>query len=62
MPGYTSKGEDFDANRLPRSVRDWLNNGAPKGSRNERLFWAAAQYRDAGYLLAEAQPILLGRA
>lgn len=42
-------GNQMADNPLPQSTIEYLNNGAPAGQRNEALFAAAAQYRDAGY-------------
>src|SRR5258708_38765164 len=47
---------------LPRATLDYIINGAPPGRRNQALFDAATQYRDAGYTFEEAESILIGRA
>jgi hypothetical protein len=46
---------------LPESTRDYLNNGAPVGQRDDSLFLAACQFRDAGYCQADAEAVLVPR-
>jgi RecA-family ATPase len=47
---------------LPRRTLDYLDRGAPEGTRNAELFDAACQFRDAGHALDDAQARLLTRA
>jgi hypothetical protein len=47
---------------LPRATLDYIINGAPQGQRNQALFDAATQFRDARYTFEEAESILIGRA
>ena len=35
--------------KLPQRTLDYLEHGAPKGQRNNELFEAACQFRDAGH-------------
>lgn len=44
---------------IPKITRDYLENPTPQGGRNEALFNAACQLRDAGCGLSEAEPILM---
>jgi Primase C terminal 1 (PriCT-1) len=46
---------------LPRRILEYLSQGAAKGSRNELLFDAACQFRDAGYSQSEAEAELIPR-
>jgi RecA-family ATPase len=46
---------------LPQRTLDYLAHGAGKGNRNDELFNAAQQFRDAGYSQAESEPRLIGR-
>lgn len=48
--------------RLPDKAKDYLAHGAPEGSRNEMLFYTAAQFRDAGISQAAAEVDLLKSA
>lgn len=48
--------------KLPRPTQDYLNHGATRGQRNEKLFAAACQLRDAGLGQAAAEVELLPRA
>jgi RecA-family ATPase len=58
MSDYTTKTNPVnDKGELPQATKDYLNQGAPNGSRNEALFRHSAQLRDAGYNLAEVQSI-----
>jgi len=50
-----------DHQRLPRVTLDYLAHGATDGTRNNALFDAACQLRDAGYSQAEADAQLLPR-
>jgi RecA-family ATPase len=59
MPRYHSNTE---IERLPRRTLDYLERGAPEGSRNAELFEAACQFRDAGFSDDEAEHTLLARA
>ncbi len=47
---------------LPRRTLEYLERGAPEGSRNSELFEAACQLRDAGIDQGEAEPQLVARA
>jgi hypothetical protein len=47
---------------LPKRTVDYLDHGAPVGSRNDELFAAAQQFRDAGYTSDEASGYLGPRA
>ena len=47
---------------LPRRTLDYLERGAPEGSRNSELFDAACQFRDAMVADAEAEGALIARA
>ncbi len=47
---------------LPRRTLDYLERGAPEGSRNAELFDAACQFRDAGFIRDEAEGQLMARA
>jgi hypothetical protein len=57
MPRYQST-----APALPRRTLDYLQRGAPEGTRNAELFDAACQFRDAGHSLEPAEEQLLARA
>ena len=59
MPRYHSNTE---IERLPRRTLDYLERGAPEGSRNAELFDAACQFRDAGLPTGEAESQLIARA
>lgn len=48
--------------RLPCRTREYLERGAPEGSRNSELFEAACQFRDAMIEAAEAEQALIARA
>jgi len=48
--------------RLPDKAKDYLAHGAPEGSRNEKLFYTAVQFRDAGISQAAAEVDLLKSA
>ena len=48
--------------RLPCRTREYLERGAPEGSRNRELFEAACQFRDAMIEAAEAEQALIARA
>jgi len=48
--------------RLPCRTREYLESGAPEGSRNRELFEAACQFRDAMIEAAEAEQALIARA
>src|SRR5262249_7481963 len=43
-------------------TRDYLDHGAPEGQRNDELFAAAVQFKDAGYTIDEATGHLGPRA
>ena len=47
---------------IPKCTQDYLNNGAPKGQRNDELMKAACQWRDERLSLDEAVAALLPRA
>lgn len=47
---------------LPRWTLDYLEHGAPEGSRNNRLFAAAVEYRSNGFSRADAERDLTARA
>lgn len=57
MPKYKSTGP-----ALPRRTLDYLERGAPEGTRNAGLFDAACQFRDAGCGIEETETRLLDRA
>jgi hypothetical protein len=57
MPRYSSTGLS-----LPRRTLDYLQRGAPEGTRNAELFDATCQFRDAGHSLESAEDQLLARA
>ena len=57
MPRYQSTPP-----ALPRRTLDYLQRGAPEGTRNAELFDAACQFRDAGHSLEPAEEQLLARA
>jgi hypothetical protein len=57
MPRYSSTGLS-----LPRRTLDYLQRGAPEGTRNAELFDATCQFRDAGQSLESAEDQLLARA
>jgi RecA-family ATPase len=61
MPNYQSNSNN-DTGRLPRRTLDYLERGAPQGSRNAELFDAACQFRDAGLPAGEAEGQLIARA
>ena len=61
MPNYHSNFNN-DPGRLPRRTLDYLERGAPQGSRNAELFDAACQFRDAGLPTGEAESQLIARA
>ena len=48
--------------KLPSRTRAYLEHGAPEGTRNDELFHAAGQFRDAGYTVDEAHGHLMPRA
>jgi hypothetical protein len=64
MPIYTSgtHAEGWDDSGLPKSVREYLAYGAEPGNRDNALFAAACQFRDAGFSEADATPPLVARA
>lgn len=45
--------------QIPRTTQDYLDNPTAEGGRNDALFRAACQMRDAGYSQAEAEPMLM---
>lgn len=47
---------------LPRAVQDYLQNGAPEGQRNQRLYFVARCYNDAGLGQSQAEQDLIPRA
>ncbi|MFZ9937792.1 MAG: AAA family ATPase [Luteolibacter sp.] len=59
MPKYQSSAV---AVPLPKRTLDYLEHGAPEGTRNAELFDAACQFRDAGQPKADAESRLLARA
>lgn len=59
MPKYHSSAV---AELLPKRTLDYLEHGAPEGSRNAELFDATCQFRDAGQSVADAESRLLARA
>ena len=63
MPRYTQNRPRNPGGHgiLPQRTLDYLAHGAGKGNRNDELFAAAQQFRDAGYSMAEAEPRLLAR-
>ena len=62
MPTYTTgtHAEDWDNSGLLKSLREYLQNGVSE-HRNDKVFWAAGQFRDAGYSQADATAVLLAR-
>ena len=64
MPVYTTGNvlptDEFDS--LPKSTRDYLAGGAPVGKRDNLLFAAACQFRDAGFDQGRAEAVLVPRA
>src|SRR6267142_4236180 len=65
MPEYFQHAPGSAGNTygsLPKRTLDYLATGAPQGMRNEELFEAALQYRDAGYSIGHAEARLVGRA
>lgn len=61
MPKHVS-GSLPEKSGLPRSVENYLNYGAAEGTRNRKLFEAAAQCRDEGVPFEEAEHLLSERA
>jgi RecA-family ATPase len=59
MPKYHSSAV---TEPLPKRTLDYLEHGAPEGTRNAELFDAACQFRDAGQSKADAESRLLARA
>lgn len=59
MARYTSPGL---STALPKRTTDYLQNGAPEGTRNAELFDATCQFRDAGHPREEVEEQLLARA
>ena len=59
MPKYKSP---VAAVPLPQRTLDYLEHGAPEGSRNAELFDATCQLRDAGQSITDAESCLLARA
>jgi hypothetical protein len=59
MPKYKSP---VVAVPLPQRTLDYLEHGAPEGTRNAELFDATCQFRDAGQSVADAESRLLARA
>lgn len=47
---------------LPKRTLDYLEHGAPEGTRNAELFDAACQFRDAGIAVADTEAQLIARA
>jgi len=47
---------------LPKRTLDYLEHGAPEGTRNAELFDAACQFRDAGIAVADTEAQLIVRA
>ena len=47
---------------LPKRTRDYLAHGAPPGQRNNELFEAACQLRDAGYTRSQIDALVIPRA
>jgi hypothetical protein len=65
MPGYRYKAptsSNPSPMKLPPRTRAYLEHGAPEGTRNDELFHAAGQFRDAGYSVDEAHGHLMPRA
>jgi len=65
LPTYTPVRRDLPSgSQLPlrQWVLDYLDNGATKGTRNNRLFAAAIEYRTNGYSISDAQRELGARA
>lgn len=59
MPRYTSSAITVP---LPQRTLDYLEHGAPEGTRNAELFDASCQMRDAGQSVSDVEPCLLARA
>jgi len=59
MPKYQSSAATVP---LPKRTLDYLEHGAPEGTRNAGLFDAACQFRDAGQPKTDAESRLLARA
>jgi hypothetical protein len=64
MPIYTTgaHADSWDDSGLPKSLREYLAVGVEQGNRDNALFAAACQFRDAGYSQAEAEGPLVARA
>lgn len=59
MPVYTqNRGSDVHG-ALPQRTLDYLAHGAVKPNRNNELYFAAQQFKAAGYTLAETEARLL---
>ena len=63
-PQYTTgtHSASWDSSGLPKSLREYLAVGAEVGNRDNALFKAACQARDAGLSQNEAKTLLVGRA
>jgi len=62
MPVYRQNNRFASKGALPKRTLEYLAHGASKGTRNQELFSAACQFRDAGYSIDEAIGRLLDRA
>src|SRR6201987_1001690 len=62
MPVYRQNNRFASKGALPKRTLEYLAHGASQGTRNQELFSAAVQFRDAGYSIDEAIGRLLDRA
>lgn len=62
MPFYQQQPPPGGHGPLPKRTLDYLAHGAAQGQRNDELFFAAQQFRDAGYPIDQASPRLTERA
>jgi RecA-family ATPase len=62
MPTYRQNNRFASKGTLPKRTLEYLARGSSKGTRNQELFSAACQFRDAGYTIDEAMPRLFDRA
>jgi RecA-family ATPase len=62
LPLYRQNARFAGRGPLPKRTLEYLVNGAHPGSRNNELFEAALQFRDAGYTFDECWPRLFERA
>jgi hypothetical protein len=62
MPEYVEQNSVSPYPDLPKATQEYLREGAAIGSRDNNLFSAACQFRDAGYSQAQAEGPLIDRA